>query len=57
MRRNLEMYSIIMERDLPVPPMLGANINTPNELHFPHLLPHAAKKMYVNQFMSQKSVS
>lgn len=46
MRRNLEMYSIIMKRDLPVPPTLCANINILNELHFPHMLPHVAKKMY-----------
>lgn len=38
------MYSIIMKRDLPVPPTLCANINILNELHFPHMLPHVAKK-------------
>jgi len=44
MSRNLEMYSIIMKGDLPVPPTLHANINIPNELHFPHMLPNVAKK-------------
>lgn len=38
------MYSIIMKRGLSVPPTLHANTNILNELHFLHMLPHAAKK-------------
>lgn len=41
MRGNLEMYSIIMKADLPVPPTEQSNVNILNELH---LLPHVAKK-------------
>lgn len=40
MRGNLEMYSIIMKADLPVPPTEQSNVNILNELH---LLPHVAK--------------
>lgn len=41
MRGNLEIYSIIMKTDLPVPPTEEASVNILNELHF---LPHVAKK-------------